>query len=77
MNKIEIIKDNSAAAYVLKNKQGKYFGERCYRTKLLKKAQFFVSRKAANSWLKYHPDCKPVPVKVYTLQTIEEIGEVE
>ena len=63
--------------YVLKNKQGKYFGEGCYRTKLLKKAQLFVSRKAANSWLKYHPDCKPVPVKVYSLQTIEEIGEVK
>ena len=63
--------------YVLKSKQGKYFGERCYRTKLLKKAQLFVSRKVANNWLKFHPDCKLVPVKVYTLQTIEEIGEVK
>ena len=67
-------KKDTITRYVLKNKQGKYFGEGCYRTKLLKKAQLFVSRKAANSWLKYHPDCKPVPVKVYYY---EEIGEVK
>ena len=78
MNKIEIIKDNSAAAYVLKSKKGYYLTENDGWTKCLKKAYRFTNLWGAGYMVENDfKNCKVVEVRLRTWQAIEEIGEVE
>jgi len=78
MNKIEIIKDNSAAAYVLKSKKGYYLTENDGWTKRLKKAYRFTNLWGASYMVENDfKNCKAVEVRLRTWQAIEEIGEVK
>ena len=78
MNKIEIIKDNSAAAYVLKSKKGYYLTENDGWTKDLKNAYYFINCYAAQYMqVNDFNNCKVVEVRVRTSQAVEEIGEVK
>lgn len=77
MNKIETIKSNIVTRYVIKSKKGNYWTENDGWTKNLKNAYPFASCWAA-SYMRENdfPSCKVVEVKLFTLQAIEEIGEV-
>lgn len=78
MNKIEIIKDNSIVAYVLKSKKGSYLTDNNGWAKELKNAFKFTSYSDANYTKgKYYKFCKIATVKIHWLYTVEEIGEVK
>ena len=71
MNKIEIIKDNSAAAYVLKSKKGYYLTENDGWTKHLKKAYRFTNFWGASYMVENDfKNCKVVEVKLCTWQAV-------
>ena len=76
MNKIKIIKDNSAAAYVLKSKKGYYLTENDGWTKYLKKAYRFTNLWGANYMVENDfKNCKVVEVKLCTWQAV--VGKLD
>ena len=76
MNKIEIIKDNSAAAYVLKSKKGYYLTENDGWTKRLKKAYRFTNLWGASYMVENDfKNCKAVEVKLCTWQAV--VGKLD
>lgn len=78
MNKVETIKSEFNTRYVIKSKKGYYLTENDGWTKNLKNAYHFVSCKAASYMRKNDfKSCKVVEVKLFTVQTIVEIGEVK